>query len=95
MRWVNPGTPILTVDDLSTIWTCIDLEETQLGFIQIGSPAQVTLPTKPPIIIRGQVMAIGQEGQFATCAAGVRIFVRFTSGSGCYRPAALPTGDDG
>lgn len=65
-EWVNPGTPILTADDLSTIWARVDLEETQLGFIQVGSPAQVTLSTQPPIAIRGHVMAVGQEGQFAT-----------------------------
>jgi HlyD family secretion protein len=65
-EWVNPGTPILTVDDLSTIWARADLEETQLGFIQVGSPAQVTLPTQPATIVQGQVMAIGQEGEFAT-----------------------------
>jgi RND family efflux transporter MFP subunit len=65
-EWVNPGTAILTIDDLSTIWARVDLEETQLGFIQLGSPATVTLPTQPPTVIRGRVMAIGQEGQFAT-----------------------------
>jgi len=65
-EWINPGTPILTVDDLSTIWARVDLEETQLGFIQVGSSAQVMLSTQPPTVIRGQVMAVGQEGQFAT-----------------------------
>ncbi len=65
-EWVNPGTPILTVDDLSTIWARVDLEETQLGFIQVGSPAQVMLSIQPPTVIRGQVMAVSQEGQFAT-----------------------------
>lgn len=65
-EWVNPGTPILTVDDLSTMWARVDLEETQLGFIQVGSPAQVMLSIQPPTVIRGQVMAVGQEGQFAT-----------------------------
>ena len=65
-EWVNPGTAILTVDDLSTIWARVDLEETQLGFVKVGSPAQVTLPTQPPTALPGQVMAIGQEGQFAT-----------------------------
>ncbi len=65
-EWVNPGTAILTVDDLSTIWARVDLQETQLGFIHVGSPAQVTLPTQPPAIVPGEVMAIGQEGQFAT-----------------------------
>jgi HlyD family secretion protein len=65
-EWVNPGTAILTIDDLSTIWARVDLEETQLGFVHVGSPAQVTLPTQPPTVISGQVMAVGQEGQFAT-----------------------------
>jgi RND family efflux transporter MFP subunit len=65
-EWVNPGTAILTVDDLSTIWARVDLQETQLGFIKVGSLAQVTLPTQPPTALPGQVMAIGQEGQFAT-----------------------------
>jgi len=65
-EWVTPGTPILTVDDLSTIWARVDMEETDLGAIRIGSPAQVTLPTRPPLMFSGQVMAIGQEGQFAT-----------------------------
>jgi len=65
-EWVTPGTPILTVDDLSTIWARVDREETDLGAIRIGSPAQVTLPTRPPLAFAGRVMAIGQEGQFAT-----------------------------
>jgi RND family efflux transporter MFP subunit len=65
-EWVTPGTPILTVDDLSTIWARVDMEETDLGAIRVGSPAQVTLPTHPPLLFSGQVMAIGQEGQFAT-----------------------------
>ena len=65
-EWVNPGTAILTVDDLSTIWARVDLEETQLGFIKVGSPAQVMLPTQPPTLLSGMVMAVGQEGQFAT-----------------------------
>jgi RND family efflux transporter MFP subunit len=65
-EWVTPGTPILTVDDLSTIWARVDLEETDLGWIRIGTAARVVLPTHPPLTFPGQVMAIGQEGQFAT-----------------------------
>lgn len=65
-EWVTPGTPILTVDDLSTIWARVNLEETDLGWIRVGSPAEVRLPTHPPMVFSGQVMAIGQEGQFAT-----------------------------
>ena len=65
-EWVVPGTPVLTIDDLSTIWARVDLQETDLGAIRIGSPAEVTLPTRPRLTFSGEVMAIGQEGQFAT-----------------------------
>jgi HlyD family secretion protein len=65
-EWVTPGTSILTVDDLSIIWARVDVEETDLGSIRIGAPAQVTLPAQPPLVFSGRVMAIGQEGQFAT-----------------------------
>ena len=65
-EWVTPGVPILTVDDLSTTWARVDVEETDLGSLYIGKSAQVELPTTPPQIFSGRVMAIGQEGQFAT-----------------------------
>ncbi|HEY6394649.1 MAG TPA: efflux RND transporter periplasmic adaptor subunit [Candidatus Binataceae bacterium] len=65
-EWVTPGTPILTVDDLSTVWARVDVEETELGTLYVGKAAQVTLPTNPPQIFSGRIMSIGQEGQFAT-----------------------------
>ena len=65
-EWVTPGVPVLTVDDLSTIWARVDVEETDLRSLYIGKTAQVELPTNPPLIFSGRVMAIGQEGQFAT-----------------------------
>jgi hypothetical protein len=48
------------------MWARVDLEESQLGFTQVGSPAQVILSSQPLTVMRGQVMAVGQEGQFAT-----------------------------
>lgn len=65
-EWVTPGTPILTIDDLSTIWARADVPETDLGGIGVGDSARVALTTRPPQTYTGRVMAIGQEGQFAT-----------------------------
>jgi RND family efflux transporter MFP subunit len=65
-EWVTPGVPIFTVDDLSTIWARVDVEETDLGSLYIGKSAQIELPTTPPEVFTGRVMAIGQEGEFAT-----------------------------
>jgi RND family efflux transporter MFP subunit len=65
-EWVTPGTPIITVDDLATIWARVDVQETDLGSIFVGKAAEVELPTDPPQTFSGRVMAIGQEGNFAT-----------------------------
>ena len=65
-EWVTPGTPILTVDDLTTMWARVDVQETDLGSIYVGKAAQIALPTDPPVTFSGRVMAIGQEGNFAT-----------------------------
>jgi RND family efflux transporter MFP subunit len=65
-EWVTPGTPILTVDDLSTLWARVDVQETELPWLNVGGPAEVTLPGTPPRVLPGRIMAIGQEGQFAT-----------------------------
>ena len=65
-EWVTPGTPILTIDDLTTIWARVDVQETDLGSIYVGKAAQIELPTDPPVTFSGRVMAIGQEGNFAT-----------------------------
>jgi len=65
-EWVTPGVSVLTVDDLATIWARVDLEETDLGWIRVGTAAQIAIPSNPPLNYTGRVMAIGQEGQFAT-----------------------------
>ena len=65
-EWVTPGTPVLTVDDLSTIWARVDVEETDLGGLHVGEPAQIVMPGHPPTSYSGRVIAIGQEGEFAT-----------------------------
>lgn len=65
-EWVTPGTPILTVDDLSNIWARVDVQETRLRDIRVGAPALISIATTPPTVYAGRVMTIGQEGQFAT-----------------------------
>jgi len=65
-EWVTPGTTILTIDDMSLVWARIDVQETDLGSLTIGHPATITLPTHPPTVLSGSIMAIGQEGEFAT-----------------------------
>lgn len=65
-EWATPGTTILTVDDLSYVWARVDVQETALQSLSVGQPATITLPTHPPTVLSGAIMAIGQEGEFAT-----------------------------
>lgn len=65
-EWVTAGTPIVTVDDLSTIWARVDVQETEIARLRVGGPARVALPGRPPIELPGRISAIGQEGEFAT-----------------------------
>jgi RND family efflux transporter MFP subunit len=65
-EWATPDTTILTVDDLSNIWARVDVQETEIARLRIGDPAVVTLPGRPPVELPGRILAIGQEGDFAT-----------------------------
>ena len=66
-EWVTPGVPILTIDDLSTIWARVDVAGDRPRIAlhrQVG--AGESTDRHPPMTFSGRVMAIGQEGQFAT-----------------------------
>jgi RND family efflux transporter MFP subunit len=65
-EWVTPGAPILTVDDLSTIWARVDVQETEIASLRLGQAARIALPGHPPVELPGRIMAISPEGEFAT-----------------------------
>ena len=63
---VNTGASIYTLHDLNDIWVRVDIEETMIGRIKLGSKAIVTAPSIPNKEFRGDVIEIGREGEFAT-----------------------------
>ncbi len=65
-EWATPDTTILTVDDLSDVWARVDVQETEIAGLRIGAPARISLSGRPPVDLPGRIMAIGQEGEFAT-----------------------------
>jgi len=64
-EWAAPGTPVVTVEDLSQLWVRLDIEETQLDNLQIGHTADVRVLAEPTKVYRGHVIDIGAEGDFA------------------------------
>jgi RND family efflux transporter MFP subunit len=65
-EWATPGTPILAIDDLSTLWARVDVQETEIAALRVGAAARIQLPGQPPVELPGRILAIGEEGEFAT-----------------------------
>ncbi|MBI5750422.1 MAG: efflux RND transporter periplasmic adaptor subunit [Nitrospinae bacterium] len=63
---VNTGASIYTLHDFKDIWVRVDIEETMIGRIKLGSKAMVTAPSIPDKEFKGDVIEIGREGEFAT-----------------------------
>lgn len=64
-EWAAPGTPVVTVEDRTRLWVRLDIEETALGSVALGEPARVTVFALPGRTLRGHVMEVGAEGDFA------------------------------
>lgn len=63
---VSPGVTVLTLVDLSSLYARVDIDETRVGWIALGSPASLTVDGMPGKVFRGKVTEIGRYGEFAT-----------------------------
>ena len=61
---VNPGTPIVTLYDLSSTWVVADVEETYADLIAMGQTLRVRLPSGAEV--SGPVIYKAVEADFAT-----------------------------
>ena len=59
-----PGTPILTIADISRPWIYIYVNETRLGFVKIGQEAKVFIDSFPGRAFRGKVVSISNKAEF-------------------------------
>ncbi|MHB8417903.1 MAG: HlyD family secretion protein [Myxococcales bacterium] len=64
-EWAAPGTPVVTVEDLSQLWVRLDIEETKLQGLHLGQQAGVYVLAVPHRTFTGHVIEIGAEGDFA------------------------------
>ncbi len=63
---VSPGTTIVTLIDLSSLWARVDVEEGAIGKIRIGSPVALYMGSDRTTAFSGEVVEIGTAGAFAT-----------------------------
>jgi HlyD family secretion protein len=64
-EWAAPGTPVVTVEDMSLLWVRLDVGEVDLHGMRIGQPAAVHVMAEPGRTYAGHVVEIGAEGDFA------------------------------
>jgi len=59
-----PGTPILTLADITKTWMYIYVDETKLGLIKIGQKVKVYIDTYPDRSFDGIVASISNKAEF-------------------------------
>ncbi len=57
----NAGTVLLTIADMSVIETEIEVDETDVPFVQIGQPATVSIDALPDQTFAGHVTEVGNS----------------------------------
>ena len=61
---VSPGTPIVTITDLTQTWVYAPLPETEADSVQLGDSLRVVMPSGTTI--QGKIIAKSAEADFAT-----------------------------
>jgi HlyD family secretion protein len=59
-----PGTPIVTIANLSKPWIKIYVNERRLGLVKLGQRAEIFVDTYPDRPFRGRVIAISNRAEF-------------------------------
>ena len=63
-EYVAPGTPVVTVGDLSNVWLRAYINETDLGRVKVGQSVRVTTDTDPNKVYEGQVSFLASQAEF-------------------------------
>ena len=71
----QPGMELLHIADLSNLWLTVEVFDNQLPWIDVGSPATVTLSYFPGVTYRGRVRYIEPEVSETTRTVGLTLDV--------------------
>jgi Cu(I)/Ag(I) efflux system membrane fusion protein len=71
--FVEPGTTIMSLADLSEVWVDVDVFEQQIGWVEAGQAAEMRLPFAPARVWRGEVDYVYPTIRPETRTARVRL----------------------
>lgn len=63
-EYVTPGTPIITIGKLDSVWLRAYVDETDLGRVKLGQPVRVKTDTYPGKVYDGRISFISSESEF-------------------------------
>jgi HlyD family secretion protein len=63
-EYVSPGTPVITVGDLSRVYLRAYIDETDLGRVKLGQKVRVTTDTFPGKTYEGDITFIASQAEF-------------------------------
>jgi len=63
-EYVSPGTPVVTVGDLTKVWLRAYIIETDLGRVKVGQRVRVTTDTFPGRVYEGRISYIAPQAEF-------------------------------
>lgn len=96
-NYIQAGTGIYRVADLSTVWVQLDAYESDLGYIDVGQPVELTVASMPGESFKGEVAFIDPVVNPQSRTAQVRVEVENPEGRlrpGMWAEAELMAGDD-
>jgi RND family efflux transporter MFP subunit len=79
-EWVNPGTPVYEMVDLSQVQVNVDLPESLYGHLELGSSVSITLVNDSLKPVTGKVTGIARSASEQTHTFPVIITVRNSDG---------------
>ena len=79
-EWVNPGTPVFGMVDLSRIKVTVDLPERYFGHLNVGSPVSIVVSGDESRPLKGKVTGIAPSASNETHTFPVIITVRNSEG---------------
>jgi Cu(I)/Ag(I) efflux system membrane fusion protein/cobalt-zinc-cadmium efflux system membrane fusion protein len=74
--YVQPGTKLYSLADLSTVWVYAQVFQNDLGRVSVGNPADITVDSYPGRVFRGRVSFIWPQLDQTTRTAKVRLEIR-------------------
>ncbi|MBI5787589.1 MAG: efflux RND transporter periplasmic adaptor subunit [Candidatus Schekmanbacteria bacterium] len=75
---VGGGTTVLSLADLSRIYVLVAVDESDIGKIVNGQPAQIMVDAHPDTIFRGQVMRVATKGTITANVVTFEVKVEVT-----------------